>query len=70
MSFKFALNPQAAKGMRKILLVTQYDVHARETERDRKNNKSNYSEKPGETKSNLSTQIRFFPWRLHYKVSV
>lgn len=35
MSFKFALNPRAAKGMRKILLVTQYDAREREKDRER-----------------------------------
>ena len=56
MSLKFALSPQAAKRMRDILPVTRYNARERE-------NKSNYSEKPGETKNNLSTRIRFdFSW--------
>lgn len=51
LSFKFALNPQAAKVMENIFPVTQYDAQERE-------NKSNYSEKLGETRNNVSNQIR------------
>lgn len=51
MSCKLALNPQAAKVIGNILLITQYDAQKRE-------NKSNYSEKLGETKNNVRNQIR------------